>query len=86
MWRQKGGAERSSTARAKKALGESNDLIAVQARLVGALEKVEEGTLDPARAQAMASLARAIVAVAVPGELSERLAAMERALAGRGAS
>ncbi len=84
--RRQGGQSRSNKVRAKKALGESSDLIAVQAKLVGALEKVEDGTLDPARAQAMASLARAIVAVAVPGELSERLAAMERALAGRGAS
>ncbi len=86
MWRQKGGAGRSNAQRAKKALGESNDLTAVQARLVGALAMVEEGTLEPARAQAMAALARAIVAVAVPGELSERLSAMEQALANRGAS
>ncbi len=85
-WRKKGGVGRSTAERAKKVIGESGDLVAVQAKLVGALEKVEDGTLDPARAQAMASLARAIVAVAVPGELSERLAAMERALAGRGAS
>ncbi len=74
---------RSNAQRAQKALGDGNDLTAVQARLVGALEKVEEGTLEPARATAMAALARAIVAVAVPGELNERLTAMERALAGR---
>ncbi len=85
-WRQKGGAGRSVTQRAKKALGDAGDLVTVQAKLVGALEKVEDGTLDPARATAMASLARAIVAVAVPGELSERLAAMERALARGSAS
>ncbi len=78
-WSRKGGTGRSNQVRAKKALGDRHDLMGVQARLVGALAKVEEGTLDPGRAQAMASLARAIVAVAQAGEMEGRLRELEEA-------
>ncbi len=82
-WRQKGGVGRSNAQRARRALGDAGDLSAVQAKLVAALEKVEAGTLEPSHAQAMASLARAIVAVAVPGDLALRLGELERAIGGR---
>ncbi len=78
-WSRKGGTGRSNQVRAKKALGETNDLTGVQARLVGALEKVEQGDLDPARASAMAALGRAIVTVAQAGDLAQRVAALEAA-------
>ncbi len=78
-WSKKGGAGRSNAQRAKKALGESHDLTAVQARLVGALEKVEAGQLDPSRAQAMAALGRAIVTVSQAGEVEQRLRELEAA-------
>ena len=84
-WRQRGGAGRSHAQRARKALGEATDLLGVQAKLVDALGKVERGELDAARAQAMAALGRAIVAVAVPADLAQRVAELER-LAGGGAA
>lgn len=46
-------------------------------RLEGALGKVEAGTLTPAQAQALASLARAMVQVLQAGELEERLRDLE---------
>lgn len=82
-WRRKGGAGKATAARARKALGEASDLTDVQAVLYRALGKVERGELDPAQAQAMASLGRAIVAVAVPGELARRVEELERAAGGR---
>jgi len=82
-WARKGGHGRSNARRAAKALGDGNDLLAVQTRLVVALQRVEDGTLDPPRAQAMAALARAIGALAVPGELAQRVADLERVAGGR---
>ncbi len=78
-WSRKGGVGRSNAQRAKKALGDGHDLTGVQARLVGALEKVESGQLDPSRAQAMAALGRVIVTVAQAGDLEERLTQLEAA-------
>ncbi len=78
-WSKRGGEQRSHRARARKALGGSHDLRSVQERLVKALERVEEGTLEPARAQAMASLGRTLVAVIQAAELESRIRDLEQA-------
>jgi len=51
----------------------------VQAALLRALAAVEAGELEPARANAMGALARAIVLVTEVGTLEERIAALEAA-------
>ncbi len=76
-WRRKGGAGRSNLNRADKRLPRSHR--DVRDTLLRALSAVEGGELEPPKAQAMASLARAFVTVAESGELDERLAALEAA-------
>jgi len=49
----------------------------VAVALERALEEVRSGVLEPSRGQAMASLARALVAVLSSGELEERLRRVE---------
>jgi hypothetical protein len=53
----------------------------VKARLVAALAKVEAGDLEPGAANAMANLARAIVAVAGVADFEAQLATMRQDLA-----
>ncbi len=55
-------------------------LVPVFARLEQAFEETHAGTLDPKQAQAMASLARAMVAVLSAGEVEERMRDVERQL------
>ncbi len=76
-WRRKGGAGRSNLSRADKRLPRSHR--DVRDALLRALSAVEAGELEPPKAQAMASLARAFVTVAESGELDERVAALEAA-------
>src|SRR4051812_23126025 len=52
-------------------------LVGAFAQLEKALGEVHDGTLEPAQATAMASLARAMVAVLSAGELEERLRELE---------
>ncbi len=74
-WRRKGGAGRSNLSRADKRLPRSpRD---VRDALLRALSAVEAGDLEPPKAQAMASLARAFVTVAESGELADRVASLE---------
>jgi hypothetical protein len=47
--------------------------------LEAALGETHDGSLDPPRAQAMASLARAMVSVLVSGELEQRVRLLEQA-------
>jgi len=54
----------------------------VQGTLLRALAAVEAGELEPARANAMGALARAIVTVTEYATLEERIAALEAATAG----
>lgn len=54
-------------------------LVAVYDRLEEALGEVHDGELDPKRAQAMASLAKAMVAVLTAGEIEQRLRDLETA-------
>ena len=79
-WRSKGGAGRSTANRAHKRLPKS--LGDVQGTLLRALAAVEAGELEPARANAMGALARAIVTVTEYATLEERIAALEAATAG----
>ncbi len=74
-WRRQGGEGRSNVKRAAKRIPRT--LIDVQAALFRALAAVEAGELEPAKAQAMSALARAVVAVHGAGELEERLRALE---------
>ncbi len=52
-------------------------LIEVYDKLENALGEVHQGKLNPGQAQAMASIARAMVAVLTAGELEERVRSLE---------
>lgn len=71
-----GGRGRSSGNRLRKAV--PSDLQSVLERLIGALERTEDGVLEARVAQAMASLAGAIVRVYEVGELATRVEQLER--------
>ncbi len=73
--RQAGGRHRAALARLRRLCPPR--LGAVYDRLDAALEAVEAGRLHPAQAQAMASLARALVAVLQAGELEARVRELE---------
>lgn len=78
-WSRKGGAARSNKQRALKKL--PDDLLslrAVQALLCGVLRDVTAGRIEVGVANASASVARAIAAVAQAGDLEERLAELEK--------
>ncbi len=75
-WRRRGGQGRSHLSRAgKRAPKTHRD---VQEALLRAMAGVEAGELEPARATALATLARAFLAVAEAGELEARLTELER--------
>ena len=74
-WRAKGGAQSSNASRARKAL--PKDLQDVHGALLRALQGLEDGTLRPQTAQAMASVARALVALQEAGALERATAALE---------
>lgn len=76
-WRRKGGEGRSTAARVHKRLPKT--LLDVQGALLRALAAVEAGELEPARANAMGSLARALVVVTEYAMLEDRVAELERA-------
>lgn len=73
--RRRGGQNRASAVRLRGLVPPR--LLAVYDRLESALERVDNGELDPRPAQAMASLARALVAVITAGEYEERIRALE---------
>jgi hypothetical protein len=73
--RRKGGRNRATAARLRALVPPR--LMPVFDRLEAALEEVHRGELEPKRAQAMASLARALVAVLTAGELEERVRKLE---------
>ena len=77
-WRAKGGAQSSNASRARKAL--PKDLQDVRDALLRALAGLEEGTVDPRRASAMAAVARAVCHVQEVGDLERRLATIEEEL------
>ena len=57
-------------------------LLATFNRLEEALEEVHAGVLPPARAQAMAAVAGAMIRVLTAGEMEERLRNMEERIEG----
>ena len=77
----KGGSMTSTAARAEKRMLPPR-LRSVFDRLDDAMKEVHDGTLSPARGQAMASIAGAAVRVLEAGELEEKIRKMERAAEG----
>ncbi len=63
-YRKRGGAGRSHVNRARKSIGDLRNLAGLQATLLQAIEDVKTGALEPPMATAIATLARALVAVA----------------------
>ena len=76
-WRRKGGEGKSTANRAAKRL--PKDLRDVRDALLRALRDVEGGGLAAPQANAMAALARAVVAVHQVAELEARVASLEAA-------
>ena len=83
-WARRGGAGRSSVARARKELPKT--LADVAPILYRTLVALERGAMEPARASAMAAVARSLVVVAEASDLEQRVAELERqaAAVGRG--
>lgn len=79
--RRTGGLNSSGPSRVRRML--PSRLAGILGALEDALDEVHKGTLAPPKAQAMASLARAICAVFSGGELEERLRKLENALGAR---
>jgi hypothetical protein len=78
----KGGKARSSAARAKKALKHDlRDMAGVKASLLSAIAKVEKGEMEPAILTAMATGARALVAVSGVADFEDQLAEMRQEIA-----
>ena len=76
----KGGANRSSRARARKQLTDSVMTISdIDGLLCKSLIQVSEGKLEPGPANAMAGLAKAITGIRQAGELERRLEELEQA-------
>jgi hypothetical protein len=73
--RRRGGENRSNAARLHGLVPPR--LVGTYDTLERALEEVHKGGLDPKQAQAMASLARAMVAVLTAGELEQRVRDLE---------
>lgn len=76
--RQRGGYGSSKLNRARRLAPPA--LVPVFDRLMEALEQTHRGILEPARAQALASLSRAAVTVITAGELETRLRAIEEGM------
>jgi hypothetical protein len=78
QWSVKGGKSRSNRARARKEL--TTDALTPK-ELVGslsrAIRKLEEGTIHPASAGAMATVAKAITAIRQSAELEDRIRELE---------
>lgn len=80
-WRVKGGANSSNANRARKAIkGDLRDLAGVKATLLTAMGKVERNELEPAQANAIANLARAVVVVAGVADFQDELTDLRRQL------
>lgn len=76
--RQRGGYGSSKLNRARRLAPPA--LVPVFDRLMEALEQTHRGILEPARAQAIASLSRAAVTVITAGELEARVRAIEESM------
>ena len=75
IWRRQGGHGKSNAARAAKRLpADVKDTLSVLLRTLGGLE---QGDVEPARATAIAAVARAIILTHETSELEGRLSALE---------
>ena len=84
-WRAKGGSARSNAARAEKAMPAAmttHDLLVTLSR---AIQRVEDGTMEPGPANAIASLAKVISALHEASIMESRVAALEERSATFGA-
>lgn len=79
--RREGGANRSNVARARKALSQPERRLSVAARLLAAMDKLEEGSITPGTAQAIAALARAWATVMADADLAAGLDALRAEVA-----
>ena len=80
VWSRKGGEARSNRRRALAKLPDDlMSLRSVQALLCGVLRDVTAGRIEAGVANASASVARAIAAVAQAGDMEDRVAELERA-------
>lgn len=73
--RKKGGQNRGAAARMRGLVPPR--LSSTYDRLESVLERLDSGEIEPKTAQAMASVARALVAVLTAGELEERVRMLE---------
>jgi hypothetical protein len=79
-WRRRGGKAKSNKARARKALpAEILTAAEIQGVLAKALRQVLSGDLEPGRANAAATIARALLAAKQVSDLEDRLTALESA-------
>ncbi len=75
----KGGHGKSTKARIRKGLGgDALTMIEVGGLLSRAIRKLEAGTIEPGTATAMATVARAFVAIQEVGAIEERLTRLEQ--------
>ncbi|MFL5760321.1 MAG: hypothetical protein ACJ8F2_01255 [Xanthobacteraceae bacterium] len=79
QWSAKGGVGKSNRNRARKQLGDVLTPDDLQGLLSLALRSTLAGRLEPGRANAVASLARALVTIRESAELEQRLHALEAA-------
>lgn len=83
-YRKRGGAGRSNASRARKQIADLRNMPGVQTTLLQAIDDLKTGKLEPPVATAIATLARALVAVAgVTSAVTfeEQLAEMRRQMA-----
>lgn len=80
--RRKGGQNRSTSARARKAMtGDLRDLASVKARMMSAFDRVESGDLEPNVGATLATMARAIAAISGAADFEGQLADLRHEVA-----
>lgn len=80
----RGGAARSNEARARRRAGDAEMTLADVRQLLGvSMTATIAGQIQPGVGSAMAALARAFVTVSEAGEIEERIARLEAAVAAR---
>lgn len=77
-WSQKGGANRSNTQRARKAIAEPMMPAALQTLLGVTLRGVIAGRIEPGVGNAAANLGRALVAIREATTIEDRIVELER--------
>lgn len=81
-WSAKGGASRSNSARARRKLaGDLKDMAGVKAMLLESMQQTKDGDMEPGILTALATAARAVVAVAGVADFEAQLAQMRADIA-----